>query len=133
MIHGVTRSPRHKSYALSQQESGNFGQGRPRSSAPSSGGVTQRMPGPSGVRVEVTTHFQRAFENLPTDLQQLTVRRIALFASDPFDPRLRTHKLKGKLKACWSFSVIGGYRVLVTFPQPGVALLHDVGTHDIYR
>ncbi len=85
------------------------------------------------MRVEVTPHFQRAFEKLPTDLQQLTVQRIAVFASDPFDPRLRTHKLKGKIKTCWSFSVTAGCRMLVTFPQPGVALLHDVGTHDIYR
>lgn len=85
------------------------------------------------MRVEVTAHFRRAFEKLSVDLQRLTVQRIALFASQPFAPRLRTHKLKGNLKMFWSFSVTEGYRVLVTFPQPGVALLHDVGTHDIYR
>ena len=92
-----------------------------------------RMPGSSGVRVEVTSHFQRAFEKLPVDLQKLTVQRIAIFAANPFDSRLRTHKLKGHLKTFWSFSVTGAYRVLTTFPQPSVALLHDVGTHDIYR
>ena len=91
------------------------------------------MPSRSGVRVEVTTHFQRAFDKLPHDLQHLTVRRVALFAANPLDPRLRTHKLKGTLQGTWSFSVTDAYRVLVTFPQPGVALLHDVGTHDVYR
>jgi len=91
------------------------------------------MPGPSGVRVEVTSRFQHSFDKLPPDLRRLTVRRVAAFAANPFDPRLRTHKLKGKLKDFWSFSVTEAYRVLATFPQSGVALLHDVGTHDIYR
>ena len=95
--------------------------------------TTPRMPGPSGVRIEVAAHFRRAFNDLPPSLHARVVHRMTLFAANPFDPRLRTHKLKGKLKAFWSFSVTEAYRVLVTFPQTGVALLHDVGTHDIYR
>ncbi len=91
------------------------------------------MPGSPAVRVDVTSHFQRAFDRLPPDLQRETTERVKRFASNPFDRRLRTHKLKGKLSACWSFSVTDAYRVLVTFPQRGVALLHDVGTHDVYR
>lgn len=58
---------------------------------------------------------------------------MAILAADPFDPRLRTHKLKGKLSHLWSCSVNPAYRVLVTFPASGVALLHDIGTHDVYR
>ena len=85
------------------------------------------------MRVEVTSQFQRSFNKLPSDLRRLTVQRVACFAANPFDPRLRTHKLKGKLKALWSFSVSDAYRVLVSFPQPGIALLHNVGTHDVYR
>lgn len=91
------------------------------------------MPNPSGVRVEVTSQFQRSFAKLSPALKEQTVQRIALFAANPFDPRLKTHKLKGKLKHLWSFSVTQAYRVLVAFPASGVALLHDVGTHDVYR
>ena len=91
------------------------------------------MPDPSGVRVEVTSHFQRAFNKLPTDLERRAVQRISIFAANPFDPRLRTHKLKGNLNNFWSFSVTDAHRALVTFPQAGVALLHDIGTHDVYR
>lgn len=91
------------------------------------------MPDASRVRVEVTTRFQRAFDKLPPELQRYTVDRTAIFAANPFDSRLRTHKLKGKLHDLWSFSVTGAHRILVTFPQAGVALLHDVGTHDVYR
>ena len=91
------------------------------------------MPEPSGVRVELTSHFRRAFDKLAPNLQRVTIERIALFETHPFHPRLRTHKLTGKLKGCWSFSVTEAHRVLVTFPHPGIALLHDVGTHDVYR
>ena len=91
------------------------------------------MSEPSGVRVEVTSRFQRSFGTLSPALQRLTTERIALFAATPFAPRLRTHKLRGTLKDFWSFSVTDAHRILVTFPQPGVALLQDVGTHDIYR
>ena len=85
------------------------------------------------MRVDVTTSFQRSFKKLPPALKERVIQRLALFSADPFDPRLRTHKLKGKLQHCWSFSVTDAYRVLLTFPQVGVALLHDVGPHDIYR
>ncbi len=91
------------------------------------------MPSPSGVRVDVTSRFERSFNALPPDLQRLTVERVAWFAANPFDPRLKTHKLKGRLKGIWSFSITHAHRVLVTFPKSGVALLHDVGTHDVYR
>ena len=91
------------------------------------------MPESSGVRVEVTSRFQRSFNALPLTLQRLTTERVAWLAAHPFDPRLKTHKLKGRLKGVWSFSVTHAHRVLITFPQPGVALLHDVGTHDVYR
>ncbi len=91
------------------------------------------MPAPSGVRVEVTTHFQRAFNRLSPALQRRAAQRIALFSAHPFDPRLRTHKLRGKLGNLWSFSVTDAHRVLMTFPRSDVALLHDIGTHDVYR
>ena len=37
------------------------------------------------------------------------------FSQNPFDPRLRTHKLTGKLKGLWSFSVAYDCRVIFKF------------------
>jgi mRNA-degrading endonuclease YafQ of YafQ-DinJ toxin-antitoxin module len=53
--------------------------------------------------------------------------------ADAFDPRLRTHKLKGNLAGCWACS--GGYdlRIVFEFVQHGGAeaiLLLSIGTHD---
>jgi addiction module RelE/StbE family toxin len=59
-----------------------------------------------------------------------TLRRLE---ADAFDPRLRTHKLKGDLSGCWACS--GGYdlRIVFEFVQhqgSEAILLLSVGTHD---
>jgi mRNA interferase YafQ len=58
---------------------------------------------------------------------------LTLMEADAFDPRLRTHKLKGELAGCWSASA--GYDLRIVFQlidddsNPAVLLL-AVGTHD---
>jgi mRNA-degrading endonuclease YafQ of YafQ-DinJ toxin-antitoxin module len=52
---------------------------------------------------------------------------------DAFDPRLRTHKLKGALSDCWAASA--GYEVRIVFQfvfheGAEAVLLLGVGTHD---
>lgn len=61
---------------------------------------------------------------------QLTLE---LLAEDAFDPRLKTHKLKGKLAGSWASS--GGYDLRVVFQfvkhkSADAILLEAVGTHD---
>ena len=50
-----------------------------------------------------------------------------------FDPRLRTHKLRGALAGYWAYSVNYQYRVLFRFLASDAVLYYDIGTHDIYR
>ena len=83
--------------------------------------------------VSVTPHFQRAFRNVPPPLQALAKSKDAIFRSDPCDPRLKTHALKGKLKGLWSYSVDYRHRVLFEFLARDHVLYHDIGPHDIYR
>lgn len=52
-----------------------------------------------------------------------------IFVSDPFDRRLRTHKLSGKLKELWSFSVTYDNRIIFYF-EGEKAVFIDIGTHD---
>lgn len=61
------------------------------------------------------------------------MERIALFRTNPRDSRLDTHKLKGRLAGDWSFSVDHRNRVRFRIMKGGVALLIDVGSHDIYK
>lgn len=58
---------------------------------------------------------------------------LQLLAEDPFHPRLRTHKLKGKLADSWSASVAYDLRIVFAFVDhegDEAILLQSVGTHD---
>lgn len=55
--------------------------------------------------------------------------------ANPFDPRLATHKLKGKLAGTWACSVAYDLRILFELvPSPGVGdddvFLIEIGTHE---
>ena len=53
-----------------------------------------------------------------------------LFVKDPFHPRLRTHKLTGRLEGLWAFSVSFDCRVIFKFLSKTEILLIDIGGHD---
>lgn len=58
---------------------------------------------------------------------------LALLQEDPFDPRLKTHKLKGDLAGSWACSFGYDSRVVfefVTHEGEEAILLQSVGTHD---
>jgi len=57
---------------------------------------------------------------------------LELFIHDPFHPRLKTHKLSGKLRHLWSFSIDYEHRVVFYFTKdnPKKAIFVDIGTHE---
>jgi addiction module RelE/StbE family toxin len=58
---------------------------------------------------------------------------VELLADDPFHPRLRTHKLKGKLASSWACSVAYDLRIvfeLVEHEGEQAILLESIGSHD---
>lgn len=77
-------------------------------------------------------HFVRSYQKLSRDVQRRAEQREAMFRANPFDPRLDTHKLLGKLKRFWSFSVDKRNRILFEFSRNEIIFL-DIGDHDIYR
>ena len=80
-----------------------------------------------------TTHFIRSYKTLPRPIQAKAKQKEQIFKADPFDPRLKTHKLRGKLEGLWSYSVTFEYRILFRFIDQQTVLYHDIGTHDVYR
>jgi addiction module RelE/StbE family toxin len=60
---------------------------------------------------------------------------LRLLQEDPFDPRLATHKLKGKLLGSWACSAGYDLRIVFDFvksesqPEDDVLLL-EIGTHE---
>ncbi|MEQ1644973.1 MAG: type II toxin-antitoxin system mRNA interferase toxin, RelE/StbE family [Pyrinomonadaceae bacterium] len=77
--------------------------------------------------------FKRAYKRAVatgSDRENRFHRALEIFAVDPFDSKLRTHKLKGKLNEYWSFSVEYDLRVVFFFEKDGSAVLFDIGSHD---
>lgn len=77
--------------------------------------------------------FVRQYKKLPVLLQEEVKEKIALFRKTPKHPFLKVHKLKGKLKGFWSFSVNYEYRIVFQYESKTEAVLLVVGNHDIYK
>ena len=85
------------------------------------------------MKVNLSAHFQRSYRKLPRDIKDDFKSTIQVFIKNPRDPRLKTHKLKGKLHESLAFRLKDGYRVLFEFSAPDTVDLLDVGSHDMYE
>ena len=91
------------------------------------------MPSASIKSVNFSPHFFKSFQRLPRSIQAQAKKKDEWFRQNPFDRRLRTHKLKGELLGAWAYSINRRYRVLFRFLNGDEVIYYDVGTHDIYR
>jgi len=85
------------------------------------------------VEVSFSSSFRRVFKKRikgNVDLEARFWEKLEQFTTDPYDPSLKTHKLSGKLKDLWSFSVDYDERVLFYFTDDGNAVFVDIGSHD---
>lgn len=80
-----------------------------------------------------TSKFAREYKKLPTKIKDLAEGREIIFRQNPRDGRLDTHKLHGKLKHFWSFSIDNNFRIVFEFTENDIIYFHSVGDHDIYR
>lgn len=80
-----------------------------------------------------TPGFLREYKKLPIGLQEEVKEKIELFKKNPGNPMLKTHKLSGKLKGFFSFSVNYQWRIIFEWDSKKSAALLAVGDHDIYR
>lgn len=80
-----------------------------------------------------TSGFRKAFKRKVRGNKNREVRfrdRVAIFQKNPFDPRLKTHRLSGQLRGFWSFSIDYDVRVVFSFVEPNRALFVDIGSHE---
>lgn len=76
--------------------------------------------------------FKKSYKKLPPQIKLKAEAKEKIFRQNPFHSSLDTHKLHGKLKNQWSFSIDREFRILFEFDKSDVILL-DVGDHKIYR
>lgn len=84
------------------------------------------------INVSFSSSFKRAFKRkISGNAERERLFRIKLeaFIHNQFDPSLKTHKLSGKLKDYWSFSVEYDLRVIFYFSDMEEAVFVDIGTH----
>jgi len=55
---------------------------------------------------------------------------LTIFSKDPFDQKLKTHKLSGALKEYWAFAVDYNTRIVFKFLPNQKILLIDIGSHE---
>ena len=82
--------------------------------------------------IETMPLFERHYRKLPKKLKEVAKEREKLFRQDAFHPSLETHKLHGKDRETWAFSINQKYRIKFIFLPANAALFLDIGTHAIY-
>ena len=85
------------------------------------------------IKVSFSSSFRRAFKKRIQGNTKLESRfwvKLKVFTNNPFDPSLKTHKLSGKLRDLWSFSVEYDQRVLFYFTDEEKVVFIDIGNHD---
>jgi mRNA-degrading endonuclease YafQ of YafQ-DinJ toxin-antitoxin module len=87
-------------------------------------------------RYKPTEAFWASFHRLTDGQKESTRRAWEIFKRDPFDPRLRTHKIHGLSahygRTIYAVEIEVDLRV-VLFLDGDVVVTVDIGTHDIYR
>lgn len=80
--------------------------------------------------------FWKSFHALPDSQKDSTREAWQIFKLDPFDPRLRTHKIHSLSalykRTIYSVTVERDLRV-VFFIEENTIFTVDIGTHDLYR
>jgi addiction module RelE/StbE family toxin len=74
--------------------------------------------------------FKRHYKKLPKETKIKAEKQEKTFRNNAFDPCLHTHKLHGKEKEYWAYSVDKRYRIIFVFLNNNRVLYLDIGTHD---
>ena len=83
-----------------------------------------------------TAQFWAQFNALPTQQQASARAALMIFKEDPFDPRLRTHKihrLSAVFKRTVHAVVIEGDLRAAFFIEGETVVSFAIGSHDIYK
>jgi addiction module RelE/StbE family toxin len=85
------------------------------------------------IKIAFSSSFKRAFKKRikgQKEIESKYWKKVKFFIQDPFDRRLRLHKLSGILKELWSFSIEDDLRVILYFVDDKNVTFIDIGTHD---
>lgn len=85
------------------------------------------------IEVAFSSSFLRCYKKLikgNNDLEIQFKNKLSIFQNNPYDSRLKTHKLSGKLQHIWSFSINLSIRVTFCFVESNRVIFEYIGTHN---
>jgi len=87
------------------------------------------------MKIFTTSKFRKSYIKLPKRIKNQAKAKEEIFRNNPFDSRLETHKLHGKYKNYWTFSIDNSYRIMFKFLKSdgGEVAFINIGTHEIYK
>ena len=87
------------------------------------------------MEIYLTSKFKKSYKRLPQFVKNQAKQKEEVFREDTFNPSLGTHRLEGKYKEYWAFSVNHSWRIMFQFlnaARSKVAFV-NIGTHSIYK
>ena len=85
------------------------------------------------MRIYYSGKFARQYQTLSLQVKKIAEKKEHIFRKNIFDPRLKTHKLKGTLKGFLSFSINQKYRIIFEIINSDTMRFHLIGHHSIYK
>ena len=85
------------------------------------------------MKIYYSSKFAKEYKRLPLKVKIAAEKNEKIFRINPHDARIKTHKLTGKLKGYYSFSIDYQYRIIFEFTEKKIVWFHSVGTHEIYK
>ncbi|MEX0616657.1 MAG: type II toxin-antitoxin system mRNA interferase toxin, RelE/StbE family [Candidatus Woykebacteria bacterium] len=67
------------------------------------------------MKIHYSSKFAREYKKLPNSVKDIAENKEDILRLDPFNPRLKTHKLKGELADFYSFSITYQLRIVFHF------------------
>ncbi len=88
---------------------------------------------PTMIKIGYRPAFVRRWKKLPLSLQTEARDKIELFKDSSNHKRLGVHKLHGRLKKYYSFSLNYEVRIIFEFQNKESVVFLDIDNHDVYQ
>ena len=82
------------------------------------------------MKIIYSSKFAKNYKKLPNKTKLLAEKREKIFRENIYDPRLKTHRLTGKLSGFWSFSIDYKTRIIFEIRSENEIWFLTVGSHD---
>jgi len=85
------------------------------------------------MQIIYSPRFVKLYKRLNSATKLKAEKKEKIFRNNPFDNRLQTHKLSGRLDGLWSFSINYDCRIIFEFTSEKSVIFHAIGGHTIYK